>query len=106
MPIPNNFKEDDEHYDSNVVFKSTLKKYIEPTAWSRAKGIAGMDVRENVAVDWMNLDFEDFRVGASQESSSHATSPKQSYSPKYKRGFVKTTLTLTPPSMHSTNPGT
>ena len=33
----------------------------------------------------MNLDFEDFRMGVSQESSSHATSPKQSYSPKYKR---------------------
>ena len=90
MPIPNNFKEDDEHYDSNVVFKSTLKKYIEPTAWSRAKGIAGMDVREiSIAhlyrrgLDEFGL-FEDFRMGVSQESSSRATSPKQSYSPKYK----------------------
>ena len=44
--MPKSFKEDDEHYDSNLVFKSTLKKNVEPTAWSRAKGIAGMDIQD------------------------------------------------------------
>ncbi|CAE7207108.1 unnamed protein product, partial [Symbiodinium sp. KB8] len=40
------FKEDDEHYDANLVFKSTLRKTVEPSAWSRAKGLAGMDIRD------------------------------------------------------------
>ena len=44
--MPKNFREDEDHYDANPVFKATLKKFIEPTAWSRAKGIAGMDVRD------------------------------------------------------------
>ena len=46
VPIPSSFKEDDEHYDSNLVFKSTLRKTVEPSAWSRAKGLAGMDIRD------------------------------------------------------------
>ncbi|CAE7626873.1 unnamed protein product [Symbiodinium sp. CCMP2592] len=46
VPIPSQFKEDSEHYDTNLVFKSTLRKNVEPTAWSRAKGLAGMDVRD------------------------------------------------------------
>ena len=29
-----------------MVFKAMLKKNVEPTAWSRAKGIAGMDIRD------------------------------------------------------------
>ncbi|CAE7564879.1 unnamed protein product [Symbiodinium sp. CCMP2592] len=37
---------DPDHYDTNLVFKATLKRTIEPTAWSRAKGLAGMDVRD------------------------------------------------------------
>ncbi|CAE7602690.1 unnamed protein product, partial [Symbiodinium necroappetens] len=38
--------EDEEHYDANLVFKSTLRKTVEPSAWSRAKGLAGMDIRD------------------------------------------------------------
>ncbi|OLP78498.1 hypothetical protein AK812_SmicGene41317 [Symbiodinium microadriaticum] len=44
--IPAAFKEDGEHYDANLVFKSTLRKTVEPSAWSRAKGLAGMDIRD------------------------------------------------------------
>ncbi|CAE7921041.1 unnamed protein product, partial [Symbiodinium necroappetens] len=39
-------KQDGEHYDANLVFKSTLRKTVEPSAWSRAKGLAGMDIRD------------------------------------------------------------
>eukprot|EP00439_Symbiodinium_sp_Y106_P042210 s5470_g5.t1 len=46
VPLPKSFKEDEEHYDSNLVFKATVKKNVEPTAWSRATGIAGMDIRD------------------------------------------------------------
>ena len=46
VPLPKSFKEDDDHYDSNLVFKATLNKNVEPTAWSRAKGVAGMDIRD------------------------------------------------------------
>ncbi|CAE7874802.1 unnamed protein product [Symbiodinium necroappetens] len=38
--------EDGEHYDTNLVFKSTLRKTVEPSAWSRAKRLAGMDIRD------------------------------------------------------------
>ena len=46
VPVPAAFKEDGEHYDANLVFKSTLRKTVEPSAWSRAKGLAGMDIRD------------------------------------------------------------
>ena len=46
VPLPKSFKEDNEHYDSNLVFKAILKKNVEPTAWSRTKAIAGMDIRD------------------------------------------------------------
>ncbi|OLP89200.1 hypothetical protein AK812_SmicGene29372 [Symbiodinium microadriaticum] len=45
-PVPSTFKEDEEHYDANLVFKSTLRKTVEPSAWSRAQGLAGMDIRD------------------------------------------------------------
>ena len=46
VPVPASFKEDGEHYDTTLVFKSTLRKTVEPSAWSRAKGLAGMDIRD------------------------------------------------------------
>ena len=46
IPTPGNFKEDEQHYDTNRVGHLPLKKHIEASAWSRAKGIAGMDIKE------------------------------------------------------------
>ncbi|CAE7940268.1 unnamed protein product, partial [Symbiodinium sp. KB8] len=43
-PVATN--EDGEHYDSTLVCKSTLRKTVEPSAWSRAEGLAGMDIRD------------------------------------------------------------
>ncbi|CAE7653106.1 unnamed protein product [Symbiodinium sp. CCMP2592] len=59
-PLPSQFKEDPEHYDTNLVFKSTLRKYVEPTAWSRAKGLAGMDIRDVTVAHLCRHGMEEF----------------------------------------------
>ena len=46
VPVPETFKQNSEYYDSQVLYKQTFKKYVEPTAWSRSRGLAGMDVRD------------------------------------------------------------
>ena len=37
---------DEHYYDTNLVGHLPLKKHIEASAWSRAKGIAGMDIKD------------------------------------------------------------
>ncbi|CAE7824317.1 unnamed protein product [Symbiodinium sp. CCMP2592] len=59
-PLPSQFKEDPEHYDTNLVFKSTLRKNVEPTAWSRAKGLAGMDIRDVTVAHLCRHGMEEF----------------------------------------------
>ncbi|CAE7805157.1 unnamed protein product [Symbiodinium sp. CCMP2592] len=51
---------DPDHYDTNLVFKATLKRTIEPTAWSRAKGLAGMDVRDVTVAHLCRHGMEEF----------------------------------------------
>ncbi|CAE7705352.1 tauD [Symbiodinium sp. CCMP2592] len=51
---------DSEHYDTNLVFKSTLRKNVEPTAWSRAKGLAGMDIRDVTVAHLCRHGMEEF----------------------------------------------
>ena len=46
IPTPSNFKEDEHHYDTNLLGHLPLKKHMEASAWSRAKGIAGMDIKQ------------------------------------------------------------
>ncbi|CAE7679264.1 unnamed protein product [Symbiodinium sp. CCMP2592] len=58
--IGNHGTEDPDHYDTNLVFKATLKRTIEPTAWSRAKGLAGMDVRDVTVAHLCRHGMEEF----------------------------------------------
>ena len=43
--LPSRFKPSKNYLDETLVYRSTLKRYIEPSAWSRAKGIAGKPVK-------------------------------------------------------------
>ncbi|CAE6952265.1 unnamed protein product [Symbiodinium sp. CCMP2592] len=60
VPLPSQFSEDPDHYDTNLVFKATLKRTIEPTAWSRAKGLAGMDIRDVTVAHLCRHGMEEF----------------------------------------------
>ena len=41
IPTPSNFKE-----DTNLIGHLPRETHVEPSAWSRAKGIAGMDIKQ------------------------------------------------------------
>ena len=43
--LPSHFNPSKNYLDETLVYRSTLKRYIEPSAWSRAKGIAGKPVQ-------------------------------------------------------------
>ena len=73
VPLQKNFKEDTEHYDSTLVFKSTLKKVVEPTAWSRAKGVAGMDIRDVTVVHLSRRGLDEFWTPGTITRSLHRT---------------------------------
>ncbi|OLP93944.1 hypothetical protein AK812_SmicGene24107 [Symbiodinium microadriaticum] len=62
VPVPATFKEDGEHYDTNLVFKSTLRKTVEPSAWSRAKGLAGMDIRDVTVAHLSRRGMEEYAL--------------------------------------------
>ena len=44
--LPSHFKPSENDLDETLVYRSTLKRYIEPSAWSRAKGIAGKPAQD------------------------------------------------------------
>ena len=45
-PLPSSWKPDDTHHDSNLVHGYPLFRTIQPTAWTRKKGIHGLDPLE------------------------------------------------------------
>ena len=49
--LPSHFKPSKNYLDETLVYRSTLKRYIEPSAWSRAKGIAGKPVQDAKLTD-------------------------------------------------------
>jgi hypothetical protein len=45
-PLPSSWKQDEAHHDSNLAHGYPLFRTIQPTAWSRKKGIHGLDPLE------------------------------------------------------------
>ena len=43
MELPNNWKSTNTFYDENVVFGLQLHRTIQPTSWSRKRGLTGLD---------------------------------------------------------------
>ena len=46
LPLPSSWKPDDTHHDSHLVHGYSLFRTIQPTAWTRKKGIHGLDPLE------------------------------------------------------------
>ena len=60
VPVPEAFKQTSEYYDSEALYKQTFKRYVEPTAWSRSRGLAGMDVRDVTVAHICRRGMEEF----------------------------------------------
>ena len=48
--------------DETLVYRSTLKRYIEPSAWSRAKGIAGKPVQDVKLTDLTHKGVQEWMI--------------------------------------------
>ena len=60
--LPSHFKPSKNYLDETLVYRSTLKRYIEPSAWSRAKGIAGKPVQDVRLTDLTHKGIQEWMI--------------------------------------------
>ena len=60
--LPSHFKPSKNYLDETLVYRSTLKRYIEPSAWSRAKGITGKTVQDVKLTDLTHKGIQEWMI--------------------------------------------
>ena len=60
--LPPHFKSSNNYLGETLVYRSTLKRYIEPSAWSRAKGIAGKPVQDVKLTDLTHKGIQEWMI--------------------------------------------
>ena len=60
--LPSHFKPSKNYLDETLVYRSTLKRYIDPSAWSRAKGIAGKPVQDVKLTDLTHKGIQEWMI--------------------------------------------
>ena len=60
--LPSHFKPSKNYLGETLVYRSTLKRYIEPSAWSRAKGIAGKPVQDVKLTDLTHKGIQEWMI--------------------------------------------
>ena len=60
--LPSHFKPSKNYLDETLVYRSTLKRYIEPSAWFRAKGIAGKPVQDVKFTDLTHKGIQEWMI--------------------------------------------
>ena len=60
--LPPHFKPSKNFLGETLVYRSTLKLYIEPTAWSRAKGVAGKPVQDVKLTDLTHKGIQEWTI--------------------------------------------
>ena len=60
--LPPHFKSSRNYLDETLVYRSTLQRYIEPSAWSRAKGIAGKPVQDVKLTDQTHKGIQEWMI--------------------------------------------
>ena len=61
-PTPSTWKPDSQHYDSNPLHGNPLFRQIQPTAWSRARNVHGMDPLLLPAASLLRQGQEDYSL--------------------------------------------
>ena len=60
--LPSHVRPSKNYLDETLVYRSTLKRYIEPSAWSRAKGIAGKPVQDVKLTDLTHKGTQEWMI--------------------------------------------